>query len=234
LLPKALRLQEQKYAIAIDDADSDTRLLAQYPGRMLQQEVYVLMNLQIAATPESAVYPSPKDLALSLNDKYIEVKARLSDTDTDYEVEAFEFQRYKPAFPASPIIIDVTSDSAAFSGKLSNYGWIFVACVELDNDHGVPTPYQILHGFDNRNIAVPSSSVEVSQPYQSFQIVVENLVSMTNYTAYIIGGSAHPGYPDPMDAKDIVQIKFFTQPANYGNLGGDLLINNIFSWSFDY
>jgi len=237
------KLQEQKYSI--DLGDDDSRLLAaQYDEpnpyykpitfigespdydynnslsisrgpRLLQDKVFVLMNFQLAATPESAVYPSPKDLALSLNDKGIEIKARLSDADVTYEIEAFEFQRYKPAFPAAPIIIDVTTDSATFQGKLSNYGWIYVACVRVEDDHGVPTPYQILRGFDNRNIAVPSARVEISQPYQSFQVMVDDLLSYTNYTAYIIGGSAHHGYPDPMEAKSITQIKFATYPANY-------------------
>jgi len=195
-----------------EEKESIALLPTRGQGRMLQ-EVFVLINLQIAATPESADYPSPKTLALSLNNKGNLIKARLPDADVTYRVEAFEFIRYQPAFPTAPIILEASYNWAVFSTKLSNYGVVFISCVKESEDHGKPSPYQILHGFDNRNIAVPSANVEIIKPYDSYLVNVTELEPLTNYTAYIVGGSAHPGYPDPMDDKDIVMIQFITQPS---------------------
>lgn len=181
-------------------------------GRHLQEEIFVLMNLQIAASPEFSTYPSPKDLATSLNNKKNQVTARLPDSDPDYKIEAFEFVRYQPSFPSVPVMKAVDDEWATFSGKLDNYGWIFVVCVKRDEIFGVPTPYQILHGFDSRNIPMPNGNVEITATYTNFVVNVTNLDPLTNYTAYIVGGSAHPGYPDPMDPNDIVSVDFRTEP----------------------
>jgi len=200
-----------------DEPESTAIVPVKNQGRMLQ-EVFILMNLQIAATPESPDYPSPKTLALSLNSKGTLIKARLSDADVTYRVEAFEFLRYQPAFPTAPIILETSYNWATFSVKLSNYGAVFISCVKEDEDHGKPSPYQIILGYDNRNIDVPSNNVEIAEPYKSYTMNVTNLVALTNYTAYIVGGSAHPGYPDPMDDKDIVIIKFETKPSKPSKL----------------
>lgn len=181
-------------------------------GRMLQTEVFTLMNLQIAASPEYSTYPSPMTLASALNDKVDEVTARLPNSDPDYKIEAFEFTRYQPNFPSVPIITQVDAEWATFTGKLDNYGYIFVVCVQRNELYGTPTPYQILHGFDSRNIENPNGNVEVGATYTNYVTNVTDLQALTNYTAFIIGGSIHPGYPDPMDARQIVAINFTTAP----------------------
>jgi len=67
------------------------------------------------------------------------------------------------------------------------------------------------------NIPAPSASVEVSTPYTDFTLNVENLEPLTSYTAYIVGGSAHPGYPDLMSQSSVIAIQFTTSEPPKSN-----------------
>lgn len=188
---------------ATNDSDSQDRML---------QSSTIVIDLQIIATPDSSVFPSPYELALSLNNKLEQLDAGLSNFDTSYVITATEFTRYYPVFPTTPSIEAFDIEWAYFKGQLNNYGWIFISCVKASQDFGKPSPYQIWRGFDSRNLITPSGSVEVSQAFKDFYINITGLEPETEYNAYVIGGSAHPGYPDLMKSSSIVTITFTTLP----------------------
>lgn len=54
---------------------------------------------------------------------------------------------------------------------------------------------------------------------------ISGLKADTGYALYVIGGNAHPGYPDLMEEKFVETILFTTEPAppvEYLDLGDDL------------
>lgn len=54
--------------------------------------------------------------------------------------------------------------------------------------------------MNSTNGVVPSWKIEVSEPYTKYNLSIPGMVPNTEYNVYIIGGSAHPGYPDLMDS----------------------------------
>ena len=102
--------------------------------RQLQDEVFVSINLQLKASPDSAVFPSPLSLAQSLNEKVEEVQARLENYDTTQTVEPQEFNRYTPAFPQQPVLTEVFYYNATFRVRLSNYGYVFIVCIKVETE----------------------------------------------------------------------------------------------------
>jgi hypothetical protein len=63
---------------------------------------------------------------------------------------------------------------------------------------------------------VANNFTEISKSYSNFELKVFNLIPLTDYTAYIVGGSAHFGYPDLMSPNKIKKLKFRTEPAPEG------------------
>lgn len=182
---------------------------------MLLEEDSTVINLQIKATPESAVYPAPTALALLLNgdDRKAMLNSLLSNYDTTYTITSTEFTRYLPAFPVTPICSDISWDWAQIQGTLNNYGFIFVTMLKASEDVGKPSPYQIARGFNNKNIQNPAGSFEISTPYKDFNVNVTGLDPLTDYNVYVVAGSAHPGYPDLIKAESIKIITIKTLPA---------------------
>jgi len=153
-----------------------------------------------------------------LNDKTSELDDRLNNFDTSYTITATNFTRYTPSFSGSPSFVSSTLYTASFTAALNNYGNVYVVCVKASEDTGtVPSPYQIWQGFNSKNIEVPSGSVEVSEKNTGFTITVEDLDSDSSYNAYIIGGSAHPGFPDLMGSSKVVTVSFKTQTPPKSN-----------------
>lgn len=184
------------------------------PRRRLDTgQVTALMNIQIISNPKSEVYPSPKALGASLVNKTSQLYARLSNFDTSYPINAFEFIVYYPKFVRPPTLLNVGMTWGAFEGVLDSYGFIFCVAIKKADKSGVPIPYQIWKGYDAYNIPQGSGSVEVMTIYDTYMLNVTGLEPLTDYIAYLIGGSVHPGYPDLMDASSTVQIVFRTEPA---------------------
>lgn len=182
---------------------------------MLTSSDSTVIYLQIKATPESAVYPSPLNLALLLNGatRKSELNSLLSNYDTTYTVTATEFTRYQPGFPVTPACSGLSWNWAAITGTLNNYGFIFTVFLKASEDVGKPSPYQISQGFNSANIQNSHGSVEVSTAYVDFTVNVTGLDPLTDYNVYVVGGSAHPGYPDLGSADSIVIITIKTEAA---------------------
>lgn len=175
-------------------------------------EAYTYLSFHVLATPDSEVYPSPLKLAKQLNEddskEYLEGK--LSTYDSSYQIEPEEFERYIPVFSSTIDLVEVTETTATIKAKLDSYGWIFAVAIKKSEDLGTPTPYQIEKGYNFVNVEAPSASVEVSEKFEYFSFSFSGLDYDTEYTAYIVGGSAHPGYPDLMDSEDIESLDFTT------------------------
>jgi hypothetical protein len=172
-----------------------------------------MIDLQIIASPDSALYPTPNALALMLNTKGTQLLSLMQSYDTSYTITPVDFVRYIPAFSTSPSAIQADYHSATFSAGLNNYGWVFAVCVPQDSDPGTPTALQIKMGFNAQNVEVPNGKIEISTVNQVFTLNVTGLDQLTKYNTYIVGGSAHPGYPDLMDISGVVQIQVATMAA---------------------
>ena len=215
-----IRVIERKYVVQL--VSGTTRLLqnnTKYSNnnRILQAPISTIIYLQIMATPESSIYPSPTSMAISLNSREAQLNARLSNIDTTYTINAVDYVSYVPGFVGVPQIINITINWVTFSVQLNNYGWVFAVCVEASMDLGKPTAFQIYKGFNGSNVAMPSNVIEISQPYQSFTLNISSLVPNTEYNAYLVGGSAQPGYPDLMPDNLVNSLSFQTQIAPISN-----------------
>ena len=49
-------------------------------------------------------------------------------------------------------------------------------------------------------------------------MTIDELKPNTEYVAYIITGSLHPGYPDLMSDSKVVELQFITKPPLNSNL----------------
>lgn len=111
---------------------------------------------------------------------------------------------------------------------MNNFGWIYGVAVERDNSDrsgDKPSALQISLGLDSESIEVPHGKIEISEKYQFFSMSISGLKADTGYALYVIGGNAHPGYPDLMEEKFVETILFTTEPAppvEYLDLGDDL------------
>ena len=183
---------------------------------MLIEQESVTLNLQIIAIPESSVYPSPVNLALLLNKKTAALKSSLTYFDTATPITATAFTRYVPGFPTNPSVTGFGSSWTTIQASLNNYGFVFVVLISSANDYGKPSPYQIKHGLTSTNVATFAGSVEISTPYKDFSMNITGLNPLTDYNVYVVGGSAHPGYPDLMtsDSIWILAVKTTAAPAS--------------------
>ena len=179
-------------------------------------EVTALLSFNIISTIDSELYPSPKLLGQLLNNKTVELAARIDNLDTSYTVPSTDFVKYLPSFVTVPAIYSFDYKSVIISTRMDNYGWLYAVAVERENSTRAkeqPSPLQISLGLDSQCLPVPAGSVEISKTYQFFYLYIENIKADTKYSLYIIGANAHPGYPDLMDSKFIRQIDFTSAKA---------------------
>jgi len=107
-----------------------------------------------------------------------------------------------------------------------------VVCVEAGS--GKPSPYQVYRGYDSKNRLVANYFVEVSTAFTDFDINITSLNPSTEYDAYIVGGSAHPGYPDLMSSDEIVYLTLTTLPVpeiEVLNIVGAPILANVLSFA---
>lgn len=52
--------------------------------------------------------------------------------------------------------------------------------------------------------------MEVEKKYENISFDIYGLEKDTNYVAYVVGGSVHPGYPDLMSDDEILTVDFKT------------------------
>lgn len=185
---------------------------------MLLEEDTITIDLQIIATPESSVYLSPKNLALLLNVRNDMLASRLTNFDSTFAITGTEFTRYIPAFPSTPTNPDLGSEWASLTASLNNYGYVFAVFLVASEDFGKPSPYQILHGFNSKNVKMASGSIEISETYEDFTMNVTGLEPETDYNVYIVAGSAHPGYPDLMASESVVMLTLTTLPPTISKI----------------
>jgi hypothetical protein len=181
-------------------------------GRKLQQATSTLIYLQLIANPDSSVYPSPVAMASLLNDRSAQLTSLLTNFDTSYYIQGTAFNSYVPSFASPPLVDSFTWQWAAFKGRLSQFGWIYLVLVPAAKDFGKPTPFQITNGLDSKNIQMPSGMVEIAQSYTDYPINVTNIEPNTEYNVYVVAGSAHPGFPDLMPSSGIVTLTFTSSP----------------------
>ena len=235
-LPKpSTRIQQQKYFSTsrllpqerpngpVLDGGSENRHLEAFfepidaGNRILQSPGLTTIPLQIMPWPEKPYYPSPSDLVGRLNDKKGMLTAKLQRFDTTYNMSASNFTRYTPTYSNQPVWSQVGYTWSTFTGSLSTFGHLFVTVVKVSEDTGVPTPYQIWKGFTNKNIPTDANYIEVSKASTMFTVNVTDLDDNTAYKAYIIGGSAHPGFPDLMPQSSVVTTTFQTKKIPIGS-----------------
>lgn len=216
-------LNEIEYSNDPDDFENDTESNANASSlvdefnpnrRMLQYTgAYATMYIQIIAIPDNQYYPSPRSIAQSLENKTDQLYARLPNYDTTYPINAYEFISYVPKFVEVPVLDSVGETWGAFSTELDKVGFIYAVAIEVDANQSAPSPYQIWQGYDMFNIPQPSISLEITQGYKTFYFNITGLVPLTDYVAYIVGGSVQPGYPDLMSPIQIGSVSFRTEPS---------------------
>eukprot|EP01016_Furgasonia_blochmanni_P025095 TRINITY_DN27069_c0_g1_i2.p1 TRINITY_DN27069_c0_g1~~TRINITY_DN27069_c0_g1_i2.p1 ORF type:complete len:198 (-),score=49.40 TRINITY_DN27069_c0_g1_i2:238-771(-) len=128
-------------------------------------------------------------------------------------IEANDFPRYNVKFPTPPEVYDSTMHSVSVRLQLDNFGWVFVTCIKQADDLTKPTAYQVYRGYNYRNLQVRSAKFEVSVKYKDVNFTIDELEDDTPYTIYVVGGSAHPGYPDLMPDKHVLPLTFKTLPV---------------------
>ncbi|EGR31727.1 hypothetical protein IMG5_103280 [Ichthyophthirius multifiliis] len=215
-------LQEQKYQFSNNQI---SRYLLKKENKQKRQldeidenlKIQTIMHLQMYSDRFKEYYPSPFDLIQSLNNKYAQLKAVLPIIDINYQIVPNEFEIYYPSFVNNPQLINSIWNQANFTVRLSHPGWVFISCVSQDIQE-YPSPYQIYAGLDNHNILAPNGKQEITAAYNYFNVTVNNLKPLTQYYAYVVGGSAHPGFPDLMNANKVFRIEFSTIQSPDGNL----------------
>lgn len=188
----------------------------QHQERNLQSTtISTIVYLQLKPSPNTEVFPSPVELALSLNNNRTVLASELQNFDASYTIPATEFKSYVPVFFATPTASNISIYWTQFSVELDTYGFVYVVCVKSSEDLGKPSAYQVSQGFNGSNVQYPSGSVEVSTAFKVFNINVTGLDALTEYNAYFVGGSVHPGYPDLMNDDSVVSVAFTTLPPDY-------------------
>lgn len=240
------KLQEKKYYISLADMQKTST------GRRLQSsntiaddtgfttetalsnspvnKVSTIFTFNIIPTPENPVYPSPRDLGLSLSKKKNLLAARIANFDSTYTIQSSEFVSYSPRYTVEPLIIDFTHEKAIIYTELDLYGWLYGVAINKNmttNASAVspPNSVQISLGLSSLNVPVPSGRTEISERYSGFNMTISGLTPETNYTLYLIGANAQPGYPELMDERYLILREFKTLPApiaDYVDLSGKI------------
>jgi len=191
-------------------------------------QITTLISFNIISVIESELYPTPKELGEKLNSKKIELAARIPNFDSSYSIPSTEFIKYYPNFVTPPILTRYTWENATFSVRLNNYGWVYAVAIAKNISGAIanelttttstnvvrsslpPSALQISLGLDSENMRVPAVKVEVEVKYQYYTLTILNLTELTGYSIFVIGGNAHPGYPDLMQDKFISKLEFNT------------------------
>lgn len=178
------------------------------------------MTFTVIAEPSSAVYPPPLELAKLLNSqaKKLKMYEYFSNFDYTFEIVPIEFKRYEVGFSTTPVVTGVSFDQVNLTCNLDNYGYIYAVAVKKDEDLGKPSAFQISQGLSYRNVPLPSSYVEISEKFVTFNMSVDYLDSDTAYNLYVSAGSAHPGYPDLMNDTYTAFLEFTTLKAPESNI----------------
>eukprot|EP01017_Pseudomicrothorax_dubius_P002330 TRINITY_DN10026_c0_g1_i2.p1 TRINITY_DN10026_c0_g1~~TRINITY_DN10026_c0_g1_i2.p1 ORF type:complete len:572 (+),score=94.11 TRINITY_DN10026_c0_g1_i2:553-2268(+) len=180
-------------------------------SRVLQSsQTSTIINLQIVENPGSEVYPQPRVIALMLNQRKYQLTARMPTLDPSFVISASDFPAYRPSFPNVPYITGFDFSSITLAGQLDNYGWLYAVAIKANETYSMPTSYQIANALNASNVPAPWACVEVTQAYQIFTLNISGLSDGTKYNIFVVGGSAHPGYPDLMDSKRIVTLNVTT------------------------
>ena len=183
-------------------------------NRSLVEEITTVLNLQIISIPETEVFPKPKLLGDLLATKMDTLNKLLTNFDMTYKITSKEFVPYIPEFVGDPTFKEIGQYHCECVVRLTNYGWVYATSVSALKDKSKPSAWQIYQGLSSVNAKEPSQAIEISEKFVDFNIKVENLTPDTEYNMYIVGGSAHPGYPDLMDDKNIKFLTFKTLPAD--------------------
>eukprot|EP00828_Plagiopyla_frontata_P008076 TRINITY_DN13942_c0_g1_i1.p2 TRINITY_DN13942_c0_g1~~TRINITY_DN13942_c0_g1_i1.p2 ORF type:complete len:188 (-),score=27.01 TRINITY_DN13942_c0_g1_i1:8-571(-) len=157
-------------------------------------------------------------MAASLINKTSKIFARMELFDQDYDIPYSEVVRYVNEFVEPPEITLILSKSVKIRVRLENYGSVYVSVVPWDaqtfEKPGTPLPQQVFWGYNEYNEETQSAEIEITEAYSYFYITVSELQAETYYTAFLIAGSAHPGYPDLPSQTDVQEISFSTMPAD--------------------
>lgn len=224
----AAKVLQSKY-----DFTASSRRLAQISGTGLEtmpaevvkgsttvDEVTSLLNFNIIGDILTEIYPTPKELGELLNNKTIELNARIGNFDSSYIIPSTSFVKYLPSFVSVPAVYDYNWEHAVISCRMNNYGWLYAVAIERNSttrSNNQPTPLQVSLGLDSQNLPVPNGAIEISKTYFFFYLYIGGLKEKTPYDIYVIGANAQPGYPDLMDKNFIKQLSITTKPAPEGS-----------------
>lgn len=216
---------ESKYQFIKEiNAISTTRRLLPYSGDGTEEfteksvegstkvtQITTLLSFNIISVINSELYPTPKELGEKLNNKKLELAARIDNFDPTYSMPSSEFVKYYPNFVTPPAVVAYSWENVTITTRLNNFGWIFAVVIERESkmrSNEMPSALQIQLGLDSQNLRVPSNMTEVEKTYQFYNLTIYNLTELTPYSVFVIGGNAHPGYPDLMEDKFITRIDF--------------------------
>lgn len=224
-----LSLEPAKVIQSKYDFTGNSRLLAQISGTGLEtintsviqgstaiDQVTSLLSFNIIGDIVTEVYPDPKTLGELLNNKTVELQARVDNFDSSYIMPSTSFVKYLPNFVSVPAIYDFNYAHVVISCRMDNYGWMYAIAIERNSSsrsNNAPNPLQISLGVDSQNLPVPNGAIEISSKYQYFYLYVGALKPLTQYTIYAIGANAQPGYPNLMDVNFMREITFTTKAA---------------------
>lgn len=199
--------------------------------RMLADDESTFVKFHVLPCPDSEVYPSPLKLASELYERDTKsyLTKKLSTFDSSYSIQISEYARYVPSFSGDVEFVENTETSATFKARLDNYGWVYAVAIKSSEASDVPSPTQIKSGFNSVNVEVFSCSVEITGKQEYFYFSFSSLDSETEYTAYIVGASANPGYPDVMSSSDIQVEEFSTEVETIRNYSKSGKANQIAS-----
>lgn len=168
------------------------------------------LGVQIQASPDSAIYPKPTTLALTLKKKLSQMKAEFPNFDIATGIKISEFVSYTPDFSVNPSVADISYNSVTISCQLGNFGTVYAVFIKKTEDLGKPQPFQIRKQLTSQNYPVIASSVIVSAKFTAFNLFVTGLDPSTSYTAYLTCASAEPGQGDLASDESTIALVFET------------------------
>lgn len=103
-----------------------------------------------------------------------------------YIIPSSEFLIYQPSFVTPPFVLNKSYNNITIRTRLDNYGFIYAVATERNSEEGRSgermSALLIQKGLDSQARRVPSSSVEVSIPYELYDITIRDLKNSTDYT----------------------------------------------------
>ena len=95
---------------------------------------------------------------------------------------------------------------------MDNEGYVFLVLIK-GKSLSTPGSYQVWKGLNSENINenLFKSFVNIAVSNKDFSIKIDNLIENTDYEAFFVGGSGHPGFPDLMADNNVKKLTVKTK-----------------------